>query len=168
MKVIQKVLPEYGYHEDFSFLITVTNDDGTPYRGEWRSESRFGSKVYKSVPSKVGRNAIFYGSPAGRGTIETTIETEDGEKGEDVRDVYIVRTRVVVTSKPSKARILLGWAGHTTTDTYLLTSETLEMGVFDYEEMKVTLRRTGYRESVRQVKVIKDSKTELYVILKKE
>ena len=172
MRVSQSVDAKYGYHENFRITISAGHSDDTRCY-KWSSVTKFGSKRFETIEgADLNRRPKFYGSPKGMGNIETVAvchcAKDDGE-AMVVDSVEIVRTRLVVSSKPSKAKIYESYYDDDLEFTRLLTTETIELGVISFRHRrKLKLKRVGYNDATRTVEVVEGEKTEIHVDMTKE
>lgn len=171
MRVSQSVDVKYGYHENFNIIISAAHDDYTKCY-KWSSVTKFGSKKFETpAGGNLNRYPEFYGSPRGMGNIETVAvchcAKDDGE-AMVVDSVEIVRTQLVVSSRPSKAKIYESYYNVNLEFTRLLTTESIELGaISSRHRRKLKLKRVGYKDATRTVEVKEGEKTEIHVDMKK-
>ena len=159
----QTVEEKYSYHGDVEIEISSDVQNGL-----YDSVTKFGSKSY-STPriTQKTRQVFFRAAPEGLVAVETTFFYK--EEGDYVLTDHtkVLRTKLVVSSKPSRAKIFIAPAGETPVNTRLLTSETLELGVIAQTEMALILKKTGYADATRTVTVKEGEKTEIHVDMHK-
>lgn len=170
MEVTQHVAAKYGYHENFVTSVSATHDDYSMCY-KWSSVTKFGSKKQTTDEGGIpNRDLEWYGSPKGKNTIESIATCHCGKDngvGTNVKTTEIVRTKLVISSRPSKAKIYIADLGETPRNTRLLTSETLELGVITKIHKSLKLKRVGYKDAIRTLWVEEGEKTEVHVDMTK-
>lgn len=150
----QYIEDKYAYREEVE--IEIYGDK--PYS----STTWFGSKKYKTPFSDTKtRKVHFFASPEGIVAVTTTFSRTNVDHSVSGY-TRVIRTKLGISSKPSKAKIFVGGK-----NTRLLTSETLDLGMLAEPEISLVLKKTGYKDATRTVTVKEGEKTEIHVVMRK-